>query len=121
MMITSAHLHTLTGAPITDLIAEVVNSTAVTLSWSPPPPHLTTSLITYHIEYGRSGSSQRETLVRSDLFNLVEPFVGLDEATQYQFSVYGVYREGVMGVEVRGVEVMVTATTDEDSESQDSA
>ena len=112
MMITSAHLHTLTGAPITDLTAEVVNSTAVTLSWSPPPFHLTTSLTTYHIEYGRSGSSQR-ALERSNLTALV---VRLDEATQYQFSVYGVYREGV-----RGVEVMVTATTDEDSESQDSA
>ena len=116
MMITSAHLHTLTGAPITDLTAEVVNSTAVILSWSPPLSHLTTSPITYHIEYGRSGSSQRKILDHSDLFNLVVLFVWLDEATQYQFSVYGVYMEGV-----RGVEVMVTATTDEDSESQDSA
>ena len=39
-------------------------------------------------------------------------FTGLEEATQYQFSVYGDYGEGV-----RGVEVTVTATTDEDSKS----
>ena len=39
-------------------------------------------------------------------------FEELEEATQYLFSVYGVY-----GDSVQGVEVTVTATTEEDGES----
>ena len=38
---------------------------------------------------------------------------GLEEATQYEFSVFGDYGD------VPGVEVTVTVTTDEDSKSRD--
>ena len=103
----------LTGAPITNLTVQVLSATAVTLSWSHPPPQLTITLSTYHIQYGFTKSSQRETLEYNRSVNFAL-FVGLEEATQYQFSVFGVY-----GDDVEGVEVIVTVTTNEDSKSHD--
>ena len=106
-------LHSITpspGAPVTNLSAVVLNSTAVSLTWSHPPSHLTPSLTSYLLQYGVSGSQktttmQLETTVDSALFS------DLEEATQYEFSVFGDYGD------VMGVVVTVVATTDEDSES----
>ena len=94
----------------------MLDSTRISLTWAPPPSSLTSTLTSYQIQYGTAESPQSETLQHSDLSTLSSLFVGLEEATQYQFSVFGVYVEGV-----RGVEVMVTAMTAEDGESQDSA
>lgn len=98
------------GAPISNLTAVVINSTAASLSWSHPPSLFYFSLQTYHVQYGISGLSPRETLEYGREVNFVL-FEELEEATQYQFSVYGVYGDGV-----QGVEVTVTATTEEDGE-----
>ena len=98
------------GAPISNLTAVVINSTAASLSWSHPPSHLSLTLQTYHVQYGISGLSPRETLKYDKEVNFVL-FEELEEAAQYQFSVYGVYGGGVLGVEVT-----VTATTEEDGE-----
>lgn len=92
-------------------MAVVINSTAASLSWTHPPPLLSFTLQSYHVQYGVSGSSLRETLEYGRDVNFVL-FEELEEATQYRFSVYGVYGEGV-----QGVEVTVTATTEEDGES----
>ena len=102
------------GAPITNLTAVVINSTAASLSWSHPPSLFYFSLQTYHVQYGISGLSPRETLEYDKEVNFVL-FEELEEATQYQFSVYGVYSGDVLGVEVT-----VMATTEEDGESHSS-
>ena len=106
-------LHPITpspGAPVTNLSAVVLNSTAVSLTWSHPPSHLTPALTSYLLQYGVSGSQKKitmqlDTTVDSALFS------DLEEATQYEFSVFGDYGD------VMGVVVTVVATTDEDSES----
>lgn len=101
-----------TGAPVTNLTAVTLNSTAITISWSPPPPHLTLmALTTLYITYGFSSSQQRETLqVATSVTSVL--FARLEENEEYEFSVFGDYGGGVLGVEVT-----VTATTHEDSTS----
>ena len=98
---------TLPGAPISNLTAVVLNSTAISLSWSHPPPHLTNTLSSYLVQYGVSDSQHRETLQldKSLTFVLLSE---LEEASEYQFGVSGHYGD------VPGVVVTVTATTDED-------
>jgi hypothetical protein len=95
------------GAPVTNLAAVVLNSTAISLSWTHPPSHLTPTLSSYLLQYTVSGSLRRETLVL-DMSVTSVLLTRLEEATQYQLCVFGDYGD------VQGVVVTVTATTEED-------
>ena len=105
LFIVSYHLSA--GAPVTNLTAVVLNSTAISLSWTHPPSYLTSTLSSYHLQYTVSGSPRRETLVL-DMSVTSVLLTELEEASQYQFSVFGNYGD------VQGVVVTVTATTEED-------
>ena len=99
--------HLSSGAPVTNLAAVVLNSTAISLSWTHPPSHLTPTLSSYLLQYTVSGSLRRETLVL-DMSVTSVLLTRLEEATQYQLCVFGDYGD------VQGVVVTVTATTEED-------
>jgi hypothetical protein len=99
---------TVQGAPPTGLQAEVVSRTSITLSWF--APLFRSKLLTFRIEYGPTRSA-------ADTYSVVEDNNArtrldarpLDEGTEYEFEIRGVYLGNHLGEAVT-----IKVTTDED-------
>ena len=99
---------TFTGAPPTGLQAEVVSRTSITLSWF--APLFRSKLLTFRIEYGPTRSAaDTYTVVEDNNARTRLDARPLDEGTEYEFEIRGVYLGNHLGEAVT-----IKVTTDED-------
>ena len=82
------------GAPLTNVLSTSLSPTAVEVTWEDP---INSKPLLYSLKYGISDLSNRSYANGTELSAMV---TDLEEFTEYDFEVRGIYTDGIVGVAV---------------------